>query len=704
MKPRSFLRLSISIFTVLALSLLFAEFGGFPFEKPNVSAQNNEKYSSKDTLRERSHQTFKKGRQMLLDHGVNFEPNDLLDYRKKDRVISRLESRSEFRKSEMTSNRLSGVRIADTLYLPEKIQLDGDTVIIARFLIFEGENAEIRGHHDLHIFPLEEIGMLGTSLKNAYHRKNPGMVSVSDTELGNFNFSKVRLPIIAGGNLIVDLRGFGHEEWLEREKKRSKINNHTGNAMFRSIKYEEVASVFEFAQTQGSDGGIGTTGGDGTQGTTGTTGGSGTTGVCSGGSINGGAGDPPGSAGNGTQPNAGGGTGNTGGDGSYHSFVIPTFNHQMSYEFWTNGGRGGQGGTGGTGGMGGTGGIGGLGGPGASCSCAIGQGSGGPGGPGGTGGTGGKGGTGGQGGIGGRGGDLFVTKPNGYSGTITAHTERGLPGPAGTGGTGGQVGSFEYGRGGGTAGSNISCSPIGGTSGAKGSDGGFGALGAGGDVGSIGTSGPSDGVPTIFERDPCEPILDCLPPGFNAETCSCGESPIVIDVLGNGFDLSSASNGVVFDISCIGIPKQIAWTSPGSDDGWLVLDRNGNGLIDDGKEMFGNFTEQPKPQTGQQKNGFLAMALFDKTENGGNGDGLISSKDEVYGRLRIWQDVNHNGVSESNELHTLSDLGVRSLELDYRESKRTDQHGNQFRYRAKVFGDRGSAVGRWAWDVFLGSQ
>jgi hypothetical protein len=63
--------------------------------------------------------------------------------------------------------------------------------------------------------------------------------------------------------------------------------------------------------------------------------------------------------------------------------------------------------------------------------------------------------------------------------------------------------------------------------------------------------------------------------------------------------------------------------------------------------------------------------------------------------------VNHDGVSQAGELHTLSQLGLRSIELDYKESKRTDVYGNLFRYRAKVWGAHGSQSGRWAWDVFL---
>jgi hypothetical protein len=205
--------------------------------------------------------------------------------------------------------------------------------------------------------------------------------------------------------------------------------------------------------------------------------------------------------------------------------------------------------------------------------------------------------------------------------------------------------------------------------------------------------------------DPADPCLyaatgGCRQGQDRRGNCCCDPTPILIDVDGSGLRLSSAAQGVPFLINGP-IAVMTPWPMLGSTNGWLALDRNGNGLIDGGSELFGGLTSQPEPPAGQVRNGFLALAEFDRPANGGNGDGRISGADAIWPRLRIWQDRNRNGVSESGELVPLQGFGITALALDFRDSRRVDRNGNQFRYRGRIFKRTDSLADDWAWDVIL---
>jgi hypothetical protein len=205
---------------------------------------------------------------------------------------------------------------------------------------------------------------------------------------------------------------------------------------------------------------------------------------------------------------------------------------------------------------------------------------------------------------------------------------------------------------------------------------------------------------------PPPPPPPCAPPppdqqftdsgGTNDQDCE----PLIVDVEGKGFHLTNTEHGVVFDIRADGRPLRIPWTAGGPDNAFLVLDRNGNGVIDDGTELFSNVS--PQSGTGP-RNGFRALAEYDKPENGGNGDGVIDSRDAIYSKLRLWVDANHDGISQPEELHTLHEMGVYSISLDYSLSHRVDEFGNEFLYKARVNqGIHGeSEVGRKVYDVFF---
>jgi hypothetical protein len=151
-------------------------------------------------------------------------------------------------------------------------------------------------------------------------------------------------------------------------------------------------------------------------------------------------------------------------------------------------------------------------------------------------------------------------------------------------------------------------------------------------------------------------------------------TPLVLDLDGDGIELTSVTGATaLFDVGVDGFAEATGWVA--ADDGLLVLDVNGNGRIDNGSELFGD-------QTGHA-HGFLALAQHDD-----NGDGVIDASDTVFGQLRIWQDLNQDGISQASEMRSLGDVGISSISV---QSNTTSYWvaGNEIRYESTFTWDDG---------------
>lgn len=141
----------------------------------------------------------------------------------------------------------------------------------------------------------------------------------------------------------------------------------------------------------------------------------------------------------------------------------------------------------------------------------------------------------------------------------------------------------------------------------------------------------------------------------------CGGDPLLLDI-GSGVALSDVAHGVVFDIDATGIKRMVPWPTKGA---WLVLDVNGNGRIDDGRELFGSASKAP--------GSVEALAAYDD-----NGDHLIDPSDAVFSNLRLWVDKNRDGVTQ-DELVPLSSVGIMVIDLRSGDfAPYVDAAGNRF--------------------------
>lgn len=185
---------------------------------------------------------------------------------------------------------------------------------------------------------------------------------------------------------------------------------------------------------------------------------------------------------------------------------------------------------------------------------------------------------------------------------------------------------------------------------------------------------------------------------WDANTCTCMFSPLMLVLEGTDLRLSAASQGVIFDLSPGPPLERVAWPTQPNVVPFIVDDRNGNGVIDDGGELIGSACPQAKAG---ERNGFNALALYDT-----NGDGVVSANDAGFERLQLWFDHKRDGVTQNGELVALSAAGVVGLSLRYQAVENRDEWGNIIAYRSRAFmrGRNGGIRPVWLYDPFLRTE
>ena len=136
-------------------------------------------------------------------------------------------------------------------------------------------------------------------------------------------------------------------------------------------------------------------------------------------------------------------------------------------------------------------------------------------------------------------------------------------------------------------------------------------------------------------------------------------------------------------------------------DGFLVLDRNQNGVIENGVELFG--TAAPLLlSSARPLHGYEVLAEFDDPILGGNGDQVIDQHDAIFAHLGVWLDKNRDAVTQEGEVVSLAEAGVEGISLAYFESDETDQWGNEFKWWSPIYLDDGRIS--MSVDIFFARQ
>jgi hypothetical protein len=172
----------------------------------------------------------------------------------------------------------------------------------------------------------------------------------------------------------------------------------------------------------------------------------------------------------------------------------------------------------------------------------------------------------------------------------------------------------------------------------------------------------------------------CLAPA-PVRACHDG-SPLILDLAGKGVITTGLDDPVPFDLDGDGDLELVAWTIPGEYNAFLWVDLNRNGIVDHGGELFGTATRMPDGRLAD--NGFEALAVYDREDFGGDGDGIISPGDLVWASLLLWVDEDHDGFSEPAEIRRLGQSAVVSIALDFtKHPDDFDAAGNLHLYQGR---------------------
>jgi hypothetical protein len=209
-------------------------------QKPSPLTREDKQQQDRESKRE----SFKSGRDLLHKYGVPFDPDLLLEPGFKKKLAPMFAAMPEFRETRLVGKQIEGVQLADTLFLPEKVELTGDTVILANNLIFSGRNVVIKGPHDLHFFAMGRVQSVDLGAQRGEGGRSSILIKAGFIKAG---FSKARFDaakrlgqLVEPENITLNVDALGRDEWLASQKAASKDPRNNHHARSSNAQQENV--------------------------------------------------------------------------------------------------------------------------------------------------------------------------------------------------------------------------------------------------------------------------------------------------------------------------------------------------------------------------------------------------------------------------------------------------------------------------------